>query len=68
MDMAVRAIVRFKGRPDLVYVTLEADGLRVPERPGVRVELVPARDLPVPFWSRANRTRPARSCSTPIPP
>jgi hypothetical protein len=56
-NMAVRAHVRFKGRPELAYVTLETGGLRVPERPGVRVELVPADDLPVPFWSRANRTR-----------
>ena len=55
--MAVRALVRFKGRPDLAYVTPETQGLRVPERHGVRVDLVPARDLPVPFWSRANRTR-----------
>ena len=48
-NMAVRAVVHFKGRPDLVYVTPETRGLRVPKRPGVRVELVPARDLPVPF-------------------
>ncbi len=56
-NMAVRAHIRFKGHPDLAYVTLETGGLRVPERPGVRVELAPARELPVPFWSRANRTR-----------
>ena len=56
-SMAVRALVRFKGRPDLAYVTLETGGLRVPERYQVQVELVPAHDLPVPFWSRANRTR-----------
>ena len=56
-DMAARAVVHFKGRPELVYMTPETRGLRVPERLGVRVELVRARDLPVPFWSRANRTR-----------
>jgi hypothetical protein len=56
-NMAVRALVRFKGRPDLAFVTLETGGLRVPERPAVRVEVVSAHYLPVPFWSRANRTR-----------
>jgi hypothetical protein len=56
-EMAVRAVVRFKGRPHLIYTTPETRGLRVPKRAGVRVELVPARDLPVPFWSRANRSR-----------
>jgi hypothetical protein len=56
-EMAVRGVVRLKGRPDLIYVTPETRGLRVPKRAGVLVELVPARDLPVPFWSRANRSR-----------
>jgi hypothetical protein len=56
-NMAVRALVHFKGRPDLAYVTLDTGGLRVPERPGVRVDLISTRDMPVPFWSRANRTR-----------
>ena len=56
-DMAVRAVVHFKGRPNVTYITPETRGLRVQERPWVRVELVPARDLPVPFWSRANRVR-----------
>ena len=36
--------------------TPETRGLRVPKRAGVRVELVLACDLPVPFWSRANRS------------
>jgi hypothetical protein len=55
--MAVRAAVHFKVRPEIAYITPETRGLRVQERPLVRVELVPARDLPVPFWSRAGRTR-----------
>jgi uncharacterized repeat protein (TIGR03806 family) len=53
--MAARAIVRFKDRPDLVYVTPAVEGLRTPERSGVEVRILGARDLPRPFWSRAGK-------------
>jgi putative heme-binding domain-containing protein len=56
-DMAVRAIVHFKGAPDLVYVTPEARGLRTPGRARARVRTYPATDLPEPFWSRAGRKK-----------
>jgi hypothetical protein len=53
--MAVRALVRFKGHPGLVYVTPVTGGLGTPERPGQEVRLIESRDLPRPFWSRAKR-------------
>jgi len=56
-DMAARAVVHFKQFPELVYVTPAARGLATPTRPGVRVRLFAATDLPKPFWSRAGREK-----------
>lgn len=54
-QVAVRAVVHFKGETNLVFLTPPARGLRIPERNGRKVALYPARDLPQPFWSRANK-------------
>jgi hypothetical protein len=53
-DMAARAIVRFKERPELLYVTPSTAGLQTPKR-NSKVVMIMANDLPLPFWSRANR-------------
>jgi hypothetical protein len=56
-EMAVRAIVHFKNHPGLTYVTPVIGGLFAAKPKGVRVALYPSRDLPVPFWSRANQKK-----------
>jgi hypothetical protein len=56
-DMQVRAMVRFRERPDLVYLTAPTGGLSVLERRGVRVTSHAPTDLPRPFWSRAGLKR-----------
>ena len=50
--MAALAVVRFRDRDDLVYVTPATGGLETPERPGRTVTYHPSEDLPRPFWSR----------------
>lgn len=54
--MAVRAVVRFRGRDDLVYRTAAVGGLATPKR-AARVKLYAPASLPRPFWSRAKRVR-----------
>jgi hypothetical protein len=51
----VRAVVRFKDAPDLEYVTPALDGLRVAPPRRAAVRLYPAKDIPHPFWVRADR-------------
>jgi hypothetical protein len=58
-DMAVRAHVYFKDRPELVYVTAPLGGLATAARKGA-VRLYTSRDLPTPFNSRVHRKKKAR--------
>ena len=55
-QLAVRAVVRFKGADDLAFVTDPLTGVSFPRRSGP-VRLIYAKDLPRPFWSRAGRKR-----------
>jgi len=55
-QLAVRAVVRFKGADDLSFVTDPLTGVPFPRRDG-RVKLICAKDLPKPFWSRAGREK-----------
>jgi hypothetical protein len=56
-EMAVRAIVHFKDHPELTYLTPVIGGLYASKPKGTRVVLYPSRDVPVPFWSRANQKK-----------
>lgn len=56
-DVGVRALVRFKGQTNLVYLTGITRGLQIPERPDRQVTLYSSHDLPRPFWSRASQKR-----------
>jgi hypothetical protein len=58
--VAVRASVRFHDRPELEYVTGEAEGLVISHPRGTVVELVHAYDLPRSFWSRAGNRKTCR--------
>ncbi len=58
----VRAEVRLKDDPNLLYVTPELGGLRTPER-AARVALFRPAHIPVPFWSRASRVM---KCTIPV--
>jgi hypothetical protein len=51
--MAVRAVVRFKDHPELVYFTPPVSGLEIPNRRNHQVILVHPEVEPTPFWSRA---------------
>jgi len=53
--LAVRALVRFGGHPDLVYETAPVSGLPTPAKEGASVSIHHCADLPKPFWSRARR-------------
>jgi hypothetical protein len=54
-DIAVQAVLRFKGQSNLVFVTSPTGGLEIPERPSTQVTLYSSHDLPKGFWSRAGR-------------
>lgn len=56
-NVAVRAIVHFQSSSNFVFVTPPTRGLEIPARPASRVTLFASRDLPTPFWSRANQKR-----------
>lgn len=56
-DVAVRAAVRFKDRPNLVFLTAAAGGLEISDRSGVEVVLFAPHDQPVPFWSRGGQRK-----------
>lgn len=55
--MAVRAIVHFKDHPELTYTTPVIGGLYAMKPKGTRVVLYASRDVPAPFWSRANQKK-----------
>jgi hypothetical protein len=59
-DMAVRALVRFQGHPELRYVTAATEGLHTVARDRLAVSLHHCVDLPRPFWSRAGQRRRCR--------
>jgi hypothetical protein len=56
-EMAVRAIVHFKDHPEFTYITPVIGGLYATKPKGTRVALYASRDLPAPFWSRANQKK-----------
>lgn len=56
-NVAVRAFIRFKDAPGLVYVTAATPNLVIPDRPGAAVHLYVPADLPEGFWSRANNKK-----------
>ena len=51
-NVAVRALVRFKDAPGLVFVTAALTSMVIPDRPAANVALYYAHDLPMSFWSR----------------
>jgi hypothetical protein len=55
-DMGVRAVVRFKDRPDLVFLTPPSTGYATPARTG-KVKRYRSAELPKPFWSRDDRSK-----------
>ena len=56
-DIAVRAIVSFQGDEQLTYTTVPTSGLTIPERPTSEVTLLSPDEIPIPFWSRADRLK-----------
>jgi hypothetical protein len=56
-NVAVRAFIRFKEAPDLVYVTAASPTLTIPDRANATVALYTSHDLPESFWSRANQKK-----------
>lgn len=58
-DVSVRALVRFKSAPALVYRPPVRDGLEIAARPDVEVGVFTIADLPQRFGSRANRVKAA---------
>ena len=56
-QVAVRAILSFKGEADLTYMTPPTQGLRTEPRVGNWVTLHTPQEIPIPFWSRANRLK-----------
>lgn len=59
-EVAVRALVRFKDAPALIYATAAATGLQIAERQASEVVLIAPHDLPKAFWLRA---RQRKQCS-----
>jgi putative heme-binding domain-containing protein len=55
-NMAVRAVVRFKDRPDLIYVTPSTTGLKTAAQ-SADVRRFRPKSLPKPFWSRADKRK-----------
>jgi hypothetical protein len=56
-NVGVRAFVRFKDAPRLVFVTAALPAMTIPDRPNATVALYTSHDLPESFWSRANRKK-----------
>src|SRR5205823_1392534 len=53
-NMSVRGTLHFQNQSNLVYLTAATRNLRTPRRQ-MKVALYSARDLPRPFWSRADQ-------------
>jgi len=58
-SVGARAVVHFRGAPDIVYETAAVRDVPMPPRSG-RVSLHYAPDCPRPFWSRASRVKVCR--------
>ncbi len=58
-DMAVRATITLKDRPNLTYETAAVTKL-VHQVGGAQVRMYGVSDKPVPFWSRAGKARTAK--------
>lgn len=56
-QVAVRAVIRFRADPNLVFVTAATRRLEIAERERAKVIFLAPHDLPAPFWSRAGRKR-----------
>ena len=56
-NVAVRALVRFRDVPRLVFVTAATTALTIPDRDHANVALFTSHDLPTSFWSRANNKK-----------
>lgn len=55
--VSVRALVEFKEAPNLMFLTAATEAFSIAHQDGIQVVRVSARDLPVPFWSRAGATK-----------
>ncbi|MEK7398444.1 MAG: hypothetical protein AAB116_16045 [Candidatus Poribacteria bacterium] len=55
-DIAISALVRFKEHQNITYFTSAFKGLKTPNR-NDRIKLYGSKDLPKPFWSRANNKK-----------
>ena len=51
----VKAEVHFKDQGSISYLTPETAGLKIPVHANTRIDRFRSHDLPVPFWSRANK-------------
>lgn len=56
-NVAVKAIVHFKGCPEITYVTPMLGGVTITDRKESIVKLYTSKDLPRPFWSRASQAK-----------
>lgn len=56
-NVAVRAFIRFKDAPGLVFITAATTALTIPDRADATVALYTAHDLPLSFWSRAKNKK-----------
>lgn len=56
-DVAIRAMIRFRNASNLAYLMPAQAGLEIRKPKGTKVELFAPRDLPLKFWSRANRLK-----------
>lgn len=56
-EIGIRALVYFKGHPELVYTSPTLCGMEIPERPDATVRIIHPAQLPVPFWSRAGQRK-----------
>jgi hypothetical protein len=61
--LAVRAILRFKDAPGLLFRTAATEQVTLPERTA-KVTLLMPSDVPKPFWSRASRRK---TCAINVP-
>jgi hypothetical protein len=55
-ELGARAIIHFKDRPELIYVTAPTRGIAFPKR-SANVTQYHAHDLPRAFWSRAKNRK-----------
>ena len=56
-DIAVMAVVHFKEQENISYLTPAISGLQIFKREDRNVKIYDSKDLPKPFWSRANQKK-----------